>query len=85
MRGMAPPRILIVDDQRDITRMLRIAMEALGRGYQVSDVPSAEEALLEIRRAPVDVDHHARPMTGAILDPCLGFAVRQGEANEGGA
>lgn len=55
MRGMAPPRILIVDDQRDITRMLRIAMEALGRGYQVSDVPSAEEALLEIRRAPVDV------------------------------
>ena len=52
---MAPPRILIVDDQRDITRMLRIAVEALGRGYVVVDVPSAEEALLEVRRAPVDV------------------------------
>lgn len=52
---MPPPRILIVDDQRDITRMLRIAVEALGRGYQVTDVPSAEEALLEVRRAPVDV------------------------------
>jgi CheY-like chemotaxis protein len=52
---MPPTRILIVDDQRDITRMLRIAVEALGRGYQVSDVPSAEEALLEVRRAPVDV------------------------------
>jgi DNA-binding response OmpR family regulator len=52
---MPPPRILIVDDQRDITRMLRIAVEALGRGYVVVDVPSAEEALLEVRRAPVDV------------------------------
>ena len=55
MPGVAPPRILIVDDQRDITRMLRIAVEALGRGYLVSDVPSAEEALLEVRRAPVDL------------------------------
>ncbi len=52
---MAAPRILIVDDQRDITRMLRAALETLGRGYVIVDVPSAEEAQLEFRRGPVDL------------------------------
>ena len=52
---MAAPRILIVDDQRDITRMLRAALETLGRGYVIIDVPSAEEAQLEFRRGPVDL------------------------------
>jgi len=52
---MPAPRILIVDDQRDITRMLRTALETLGRGYVIVDVPSAEEALLEMRRGLVDL------------------------------
>jgi CheY-like chemotaxis protein len=52
---MPVPRILIVDDQRDITRMLRTALETLGRGYVIVDVPSAEEALLEMRRGLVDL------------------------------
>ena len=52
---MAAPRILIVDDQRDITRMLRAALETLGQGYVIVDVPSAEEAQLEFRRGPVDL------------------------------
>jgi CheY-like chemotaxis protein len=52
---MPVPRILIVDDQRDITRMLRAALETLGRGYVIVDVPSAEEALLEMRRGLVDL------------------------------
>jgi DNA-binding response OmpR family regulator len=52
---VAAPRILIVDDQRDITRMLRAALETLGRGYVIVDVPSAEEAQLEFRRGPVDL------------------------------
>jgi CheY-like chemotaxis protein len=52
---VAAARILLVDDQRDIARMLRAALETLGPGYAVVDVPSAEEALLEIRRAPVDL------------------------------
>jgi CheY-like chemotaxis protein len=52
---MAAPRILIVDDQRDITRMLRTALETLGHGYRVADVPSAEEAQLETRRGPIDL------------------------------
>src|SRR5690606_27269393 len=46
---------LIVDDQRDISRMLRAALETLGRGYEVVDALSAEEALLEIQRLPIDL------------------------------
>jgi DNA-binding response OmpR family regulator len=52
---VAAPRVLIVDDQRDISRMLRAALETLGRGYVIVDVPSAEEAQLEFRRGPVDL------------------------------
>jgi len=35
------PRVIIVDDQRDISRMLRAALETLGRGFVIVDVPSA--------------------------------------------
>ena len=35
--------------------MLRAALETLGRGYVIVDVPSAEEAQLEFRRGPVDL------------------------------
>lgn len=54
-RPLPAPRILIVDDQRDISRMLRTALETLGHGYVIVDVPSAEEAQLEFRRGPVDL------------------------------
>ena len=52
---MPAPRVIIVDDQRDISRMLRAALETLGRGFVIVDVPSAEEAQLEFRRGPVDL------------------------------
>jgi FixJ family two-component response regulator len=52
---MTAKRILLVDDQRDVTRMLRAALETLGRGYVIVDVPSGEEALLEIGRGGVDL------------------------------
>lgn len=48
-------RILIVDDQRETGRMLRTGLEMLERGYAVVDVPSGEEALLELRRQPFDL------------------------------
>ena len=35
--------------------MLRAAVETLGQGYVIVDVPSAEEAQLEFRRGPVDL------------------------------
>lgn len=49
------PRILLVDDDRQIARMFRTSLELSGREYEVIDVPSAEEALLELERAPVDL------------------------------
>jgi CheY-like chemotaxis protein len=48
-------RILIVDDQKDIRHMLRLGIQNLGSDYQVLDMPSAEEALLELGRKPVDL------------------------------
>jgi CheY-like chemotaxis protein len=52
---MTPYRVFIVDDQTDIRRMLRIGVENLGPDFVVSDMPSAEEALLELMRRPVDL------------------------------
>jgi CheY-like chemotaxis protein len=50
-----PADILLVDDQRDITRFLRHALESLGRGLRVVESLSAEEALLELRGGGVQV------------------------------
>jgi CheY-like chemotaxis protein len=52
---MADPRVLLVDDQRQVTRMLRTSLELSGRSYEVVDVKSAEEALREMERGPVDL------------------------------
>jgi DNA-binding response OmpR family regulator len=52
---MSPGRILLVDDQRDTTRMLRTMLEFLDRGFVIVDVPSGEEAMLEVRRGPFDL------------------------------
>ena len=41
-------RILIVDDQREVARVMRTALELSNRNYHVIDVPSGEEALLEM-------------------------------------
>jgi len=52
---MADPRVLLVDDQRQVTRMLRSSLELSGRSYDILDVASAEEALREMERGPVDL------------------------------
>jgi CheY-like chemotaxis protein len=52
---MRAPRILLVDDQRQVSRMLRASLELSGEGYVVVDSPSGEEALLELARGPVDL------------------------------
>ncbi|MFM8321029.1 MAG: response regulator [Chloroflexota bacterium] len=52
---MSPYRILIVDDQRDVRRVLRAALETLGPEMKITDVPSGEEAILVISRQPVDL------------------------------
>ncbi len=48
-------RILIVDDQRDVARVLRVSLDLLNRGYIITDMPSGEEALLEIPRTKFDI------------------------------
>ncbi|MBI3244647.1 MAG: response regulator [Chloroflexi bacterium] len=48
-------KILIVDDEREITRMLHAALELIDRNFQVTEVPSAEEAMLEVRRTSFDL------------------------------
>ncbi|OGO16878.1 MAG: hypothetical protein A2Z14_01775 [Chloroflexi bacterium RBG_16_48_8] len=48
-------RILLVDDQRQVSRMLRSSLEFSGREYVVVDVPSGEEALEELARSPVNL------------------------------
>jgi CheY-like chemotaxis protein len=55
IRNMSIPRILLVDDQREVSRMLRSSLELSGKDYVVVDVPSGEEALLELGRGPVDL------------------------------
>jgi CheY-like chemotaxis protein len=52
---MFPRRVLLVDDQRETTRMLRTMLEFLDRSYVIVDVPSGEEALLEVRRGPFNL------------------------------
>jgi DNA-binding NarL/FixJ family response regulator len=67
---MAPPRILLVDDQRQVSRVLRSALEVSSTDYIINDVSSAEEALLDISRGPFDLlvtDLRLPGMTGLEL------------------
>lgn len=52
---MPAKRILLVDDQRDVTRFLRAALETLGRDDTIVEVRSGEEAFLEIGRGGADL------------------------------
>jgi len=52
---MAAPSILLVDDQRDIVRLLHSALQTLGHGLDIFDAPSGEEALLEASLRKIDL------------------------------
>jgi len=52
---MASKRILLVDDDRNITRLLRTALETAGKEYVIIDVPTGEEAVRELMRGGVDL------------------------------
>lgn len=52
---MNPSRVLIVDDQRQVSQVLKSTLELSGREYIISEVTSAEEALAEMSRAPIDL------------------------------
>jgi len=48
-------RILIVEDDREISYMLRAAVRLLDSNFEVVDMPSAEEAMLEAQRGGFDL------------------------------
>src|SRR5215211_3016568 len=52
---MANPCILLVDDQKDIVRLLHSTLQSLGHPLDIVDAPSGEEALLEASRRKVDL------------------------------
>lgn len=52
---MAGHRILIVDDHRETTRVLRSALESLDHEFVIQDALSGEEAILDIARGNIDL------------------------------
>lgn len=64
------PCLLLVDDHREVTRLLRSTLETLGHDLRIVEVPSGEEALLEIGRRKVDllvVDYRLPGISGVEL------------------
>jgi len=52
---MSPPRVLLVDDHREVSTMLRTSIQLSGLDCVVVDVASGEDALLEMGRGPIDL------------------------------
>jgi len=52
---MKSHRVLVVDDQHEVRLALRSVIEELGSNVEVIDVPSGEEALLEISMGSFDL------------------------------
>src|SRR5512140_1478118 len=67
---MPVPTILLVDDQRDIVRLLHSSLQTLGHELDLIDAPSGEEALLEASRRKIDLlvaDYLLPGMSGVEL------------------
>jgi CheY-like chemotaxis protein len=67
---MAIPRILLVDDQRDILRLLHSTLDTLGHRLDIIEAPSGEEALLLATTRKMDLlvsDYKLPGLTGVEL------------------
>ena len=67
---MPPPRVLIVDDQRDILRLIHATLDTLGHEMKIFEAPSGEEALLEATNHKIDLvisDYKLPGITGVEL------------------
>jgi CheY-like chemotaxis protein len=63
-------RILIVEDQREVSRLLRSALETLEHKLEVVEIPSGEEAILYSSRNRIDLlvsDYRLPGMSGIEL------------------
>ncbi|MEW5939174.1 MAG: response regulator [Chloroflexota bacterium] len=68
--SMTLPRILLVDDQRDILRLLHSTLDTLGHEFEIFEAPSGEEALLMATTRKVDLlvsDYKLPGLTGVEL------------------
>jgi DNA-binding response OmpR family regulator len=52
---MGAPRIIIVDNDHKVSNTLRSNLQLSGQSFTIVDVPSGEEALLELSRGGVDL------------------------------
>ena len=67
---MSVPRILLVDDQRDILKLLHSTLDTLAHELDITEAPSGEEALLEASRVKIDLlvaDYRLPGITGVEL------------------
>ena len=67
---MPSKRIMIVDDQRDVSRLLQSALSSLKQDLKIVEMPSGEEAILEASRSKVDLlvaDYRLPGITGIQL------------------
>lgn len=63
-------RILIVDDHRDVVRLLHSALDSLEHEFEIIEAPSGEEAFLEVSRSKIDlavIDYLLPGMSGLEL------------------
>ena len=71
---MAAYRVLVVDDNHEIRRMVTASIKSLSTEIDVLDVPSAEEALFISASLPLDLvvlDFRLPGMTGLEMVPRL--------------
>ncbi|MBN2387998.1 MAG: response regulator [Anaerolineales bacterium] len=52
---MATPRILIVEDQREVSRLLKTSLQTLEHKLDIIEMPSGEEAILDSSRNRIDL------------------------------
>ncbi len=65
-----PHRILIVDDHRDVIRLLHSALDSLDHEFEIVEAPSGEEAFLEASQGKIDlaiIDYLLPGMSGLEL------------------
>jgi hypothetical protein len=73
----AVPRIVVVDPTYDVTRIMRGALTLLNRQYILIEVPTAEDALVEVLRTAIDLVVTAYRIPGKMHGIDLANQIRR--------